>query len=422
MSSRVAIFSSDCHIGLSLPAHREYLESKYHAALDEYVRRVTPMVDSRERIKTSVRRFASVESFDRMCAFSEQVSANNELRIKELESDHVVAEVLFADASSVPFAGPFGYAEAVDGEGLELVLAGQRSHNRWLADFIDPARQVGVALVNYADVDAAVREVYWAAEAGLRSVALNGIQTNVPAPWHESYTPLWHALEETGLPVSLHAGSGTGLPSNLVDPDKPLDALLKVGSLVWAIQITEGLIGSHRPLWFFIWGGVLERHPGLKLVFTEQGSGWIPNAIGYMDWQWEYGAHSEDTLIPRRPSEYWQRQCFTGASIMTHYEVAHRREIGLSNMMFGTDFPHKEGTFGRTVPYLNHVLSGTDISEAEVRGLLGENAARCYGLDLAHLQSLAEDVGPTLEDLLVPSEIPLDEEAAMWAAKPSFLF
>jgi predicted TIM-barrel fold metal-dependent hydrolase len=198
--------------------------------------------------------------------------------------------------------------------------------------------------------------------------------------------------------------------------------LASFGALQWAINITEAGVSGHRPLWFFIWGGVLERHPRLKLVFTEQGSGWIANAVRYMDWQWEYGPHSEDTLIPRRPSEYWAEQCFVGSSIMTHYEVAHREEIGVANMMFGTDFPHSEGTFGKTVLYLNHVLSGTGITDAEVRALLGENAARCYGLDLSTLQSLADAVGPTMEDILAPTDAPLDPETIMWADKPSFLF
>ena len=51
--------------------------------------------------------------------------------------------------------------------------------------------------------------------------------------------------------------------------------------------------------------------------------------LAFMGWQWEYGSHSEDTLIPRRPIEYWARQCFTGASIMTHHEVAHRGRVAL---------------------------------------------------------------------------------------------
>jgi hypothetical protein len=129
------------------------------------------------------------------------------------------------------------------------------------------------------------------------------------------------------------------------------------------------------------------------------------------------------TLIPRRPSEYWAEQGFVGSSIMTHYEVAHREEIGVSNMMFGTDFPHAEGTLGKTVEYLNYTFSGTDATERELRAILGENAARCYGLDLAHLQSLADAVGPTVEELMTPVDTPVDDpETIMWANKPSFLF
>jgi hypothetical protein len=108
---------------------------------------------------------------------------------------------------------------------------------------------------------------------------------------------------------------------------------------------------------------------------------------------------------------------------MTHYEVAHRAEIGVANMMFGTDFPHAEGTFGKTVAYLNHILSGADVTEPELRALVGENAVRCHDLDLGHLQSIADAVGPTAEEILSPSAEPVaDPETVMWADKPSFLF
>jgi predicted TIM-barrel fold metal-dependent hydrolase len=423
MSTRIPIVSSDCHIGLALPAHKEYLESKYHAKLDDYIAMVSAMFEKRATQRATVRKYMTREKSERMRAFSDQVSRDNDRRIKELESDNVVGEVLFADGASVPFVGVFGMAEAIEGESLELALAGQRSHNRWLADFVDPSRQVGAALLNYADVAAAVRDVYWAAEAGLRTVCLNAIQTNVPPPWDHAFTPLWDAVEETGLPISIHAGAGTPPPSNAFTVGTGVDTLASFGALQWAVNITEAGFSSHRPLWFFIWGGVLERHPRMKLVFTEQGSGWIANAVRYMDWQWEYGPHSEDTLLPRRPSEYWAEQCFVGSSIMTHYEVAHRAEIGVANMMFGTDFPHAEGTFGKTVAYLNYILAGAHVSERELRALVGENAVRCYDLDLAHLQSIADVVGPTVDDILSPSAEPVDDpETVMWADKPSFLF
>jgi hypothetical protein len=58
-----------------------------------------------------------------------------------------------------------------------------------------------------------------------------------------------------------------------------------------------------------------------------------------------------------------------------------------------------------------------------VRALLGENAARCYGLDRAHLQALADGVGPTIEEIMTPDPSAGDDpETVMWADKPSFLF
>jgi predicted TIM-barrel fold metal-dependent hydrolase len=429
MSQRVAIVSSDCHAGLALPALKDFMESEFHEQLDEYIGQVEAMWKAAREAKVRYRRFVDTEAIESMLSFAEQVSTDNERRLKELEADRVVAEVLFADTTSVPFTWMFGYGEATGGEELRLALAGQRAYNRWLCEFVDPSRQAGVALLNYADVDASIEEVRKAAAHGVRSVSLNGIQTNVPPPWHPSYTPLWNAIEEAEMPISFHGGAGTGIPTNAnwkddaTTGDENEVAVGHYDAMTWATTYTEAALGGHRPLWFFIWGGVLERHPKLKLVFTEQGSGWIPKAVGFMNWQWDYGVNSEDKLLPRRPSEYYYEQCFAGASIMTNYEVAHRHEIGDANMMFGTDFPHPEGTAGRTVKYLNHVLSHTDITEAEARAIAGENCARVYGLDMAPLQALADTgVGPTLEEILTPLDDEVDPATEMWAAKASFLF
>ncbi len=415
MSARVAIISSDCHIGLALPYYKQYLEARYHAALDEQIPRLEKFLGLRQGNQSAARKYGSAANIDRQQAFYDQVSTDNLRRIKELEADNVVGEVLFPNTGSVPFTGGFlGSSYPVEGEDLELALAGQRAHNRWLADFVDPSRQVGVALLNYADVEASIREVHRAADHGLRSVGLNGIQANVPPPWHESYTPLWNTIEDTGLPISIHAGWGTPPPSNFHSAGRALD------SVAFALQITEGPFGAQRALWFFIWGGVLERHPKLKLVFTEQASGWIPRALRLMDWQWEYGPFYEETLIPLRPSEYWQRQGFVGTASMSRDEIAQRHDIGDANVMFGTDFPHLEGTFGRTVKFLNYVFSGSGVTETEVRAIIGENAARCYGLDMKVLQSLAEAVGPTIDELLVPSTVgDVDPQTAMWGNKPA---
>jgi len=65
--------------------------------------------------------------------------------------------------------------------------------------------------------------------------------------------------------------------------------------------------------------------------------------------------------------------------------------------MFGTDYPHAEGTWPNTRDWIRIALDG--VPEPEARKLLGENAARMYGIDLQSLTAHVERVGPEYSDL-----------------------
>ena len=74
-----------------------------------------------------------------------------------------------------------------------------------------------------------------------------------------------------------------------------------------------------------------------------------------------------------------------------------RESIGIDRLMFGTDYPHVEGTWPNTASRLRHTFGG--LPEAEVRAMLGDDAAEAYGFDLAKLAALAERVGPQVSEL-----------------------
>ena len=65
--------------------------------------------------------------------------------------------------------------------------------------------------------------------------------------------------------------------------------------------------------------------------------------------------------------------------------------------MWGTDYPHPEGTWPNTVARLRGDFG--DVPVDDTRQMLGETAARCYGFDLDALRPIAEKIGPTPDDL-----------------------
>jgi hypothetical protein len=104
-----------------------------------------------------------------------------------------------------------------------------------------------------------------------------------------------------------------------------------------------------------------------------------------------------DVPARRRPSEYWQSNCLSALSFVHKAEVAMRHQIGVETMAFGRDYPHTEGTWPNTAAWLNDAFAG--VPEDELRMMLGENVIRILGLDRAALASIAQRVGPRVDDV-----------------------
>ncbi|MCQ0016715.1 amidohydrolase family protein [Actinomadura madurae] len=177
------------------------------------------------------------------------------------------------------------------------------------------------------------------------------------------------------------------------------------------LYATEVSWWSARPMWFLIWTGVFERFPGLRFGAQECGLWWVANMLWQMDVAFErehgtkklasFGAH-----MKRRPSEYFDANCFVGGSTAKRRELADRHQIGVRNILWGNDFPHPEGSWPHTREWLTHMFA--DVPEDETRVMLGEAAVEMFGFDREELMAVARRIGP------LPSELGRDE-----ASRPS---
>ena len=380
---RYLLISADCHGGGSIDQYREYLDPQYRDEFDAWRGRYRNPYrdlqgDSRTRNWDDARRWS------------------------DLEADGQVAEVLFPN--TVPPFFPTGVVIARPPTDAEYPLrwAGLRAHNRWVADFCAeaPDRRAGIAQICLNDVDDAVREIEWARDAGLRGGVLI---PNVPpdhadlAPVYDPrYDPIWAACQDLGMPVNSH--SGTGLPEYGKHP---------FSQVLWVIETP---FFAHRPLWFMIMGGVFERFPRLRFVVTEAGASWIPTTLRQLD-----GLHAAMRMgrtgevgfdpaaaLPMKPSEYFHRNCWVGASFPSPVEGQARDRIGVDRYMWGSDYPHHEGSPPFSRESLRRAFAGV---EPEVmHRILAANAAEVYGFDLDRLAPLAALHGPTVAELAQPYE------------------
>ncbi len=236
----------------------------------------------------------------------------------------------------------------------------------------------------------------------------------LPELYSRTYDPIWAACAELGVPVNHHAGSASP-PLG----DEPAARAVFMVETTWF---------SHRALWHLVLGGAFRRHPGLRLVLTEQGSGWIPGVLDMLDYchgRLVAAASRSDTAearfgaglaagMGRPPSELWHDNCCVGAGFMRPHEVPLRDRIGVDKIMWGSDYPHDEGTYPYTREGLRYACA--DVPRAELAALLGGNAARVYGFDLGLLDPIAARVGPTVAEIAEPlREPPADATSPLFA-------
>ena len=404
MSDRYVLISTDSHAGPTEEVYREYMDPRHREAFDEAARQAEALSKYRnndEREKFLVEWNAELGQHGGM-----KGAYDAAVRDKEMDHDGVAAEVIFPDAdaagiggvSATPFTAGLGSAGKDD---PVLTLAGAWAHNRWLAEFCrnSPERRAGVAIVPMHDVAKAVELVEWAAGHDLHGgIMIPTKWVGLPSYNDPVYDPVWAAAAAAGLPVHTHSGVG---------PDA--DDYGYTPGLI-AIYATEAYWWAARPLWCLILGGVFERHPNLRYALAENGAWWVPDILSRMDSKW-VGDHATRKFGPAvfrsgltmKPSEYVNRNVFYAASVMGETEIQRRYEIGVDNLMWGSDYPHPEGSWPHTREWLADRFAAVPVDEA--RKILGATAAQLYHFDLAALQPHVERIGPTVAQIHGPAQL-----------------
>jgi predicted TIM-barrel fold metal-dependent hydrolase len=398
-SSRYLLISSDGHAGADLPDYKPYLAKEFHDEFDgwaagfhepwaDYDKEMADTED--ENLRLGVASAGSVYNWD------------SDLRIQSLEYQGIVAEVIFPN--TVPPFYPSGAITAPapsNAEEYRYRWAGVQAHNRWLVDFCNqaPGRRAGMAQVFLSDLDDAIAEARWAQEAGLSGVLVpSDHMSNLVNLFELRLDPFWAACAEIGIPVHRHAIA-------VGPPETP-----ELGPAVVALGVHETHLFFSRGLAHLMFGGVFERHPDLQFVFAETGCAWIAQELQKLDGAIITGRikgqaayplyHRAAEQLSMLPSEYFARNCHVGVSLMGTADVQARHQVGVDTLMWGADYPHHEGTFPHTTLALRWLFS--DLPEHEVRSMLGANAAGVYGFDAAELQTIADRVGPTVDEVAVP--------------------
>ncbi|HVX23205.1 MAG TPA: amidohydrolase family protein [Acidimicrobiales bacterium] len=397
--ARYMVVSVDAHVGPPTEAFAEYCPAKYRDDFDLAVRRAKEAMGPPGRtFETIAKKALGLKSVDpALLAAAERANLvagqwDPDARRADMDADGVSADVIFhgtQNGEQLPFVADALFVTSSGGNS-ELEAVGCRMYNRWLVDFVSgcPERHAGLAYVPWSDIDAAVEELAWAREAGLRGVNFPSPNQKRPYYYDPGYERFWAAAADLEMPLTTHAAGGDRWD-------------YEDGVLGQAFQIMELGFLARRSIWQLTFSGVFERHPKLKYVLTEARATWVNEVIRDMDYAYT------DTVnpalrerLPRLPSEYWMTHCFIGGSFLSHDEAALYPDRGAANIMWGSDYPHLEGTFPYTLPSLQATFAG--IRPDYVRPMIGLTAAKVYGLDVDYLNRLAAQIGPTEKQLSQP--------------------
>jgi predicted TIM-barrel fold metal-dependent hydrolase len=393
---RFLVISSDCHAGLPPEQYREYVDPQHRETFD------LALPIQKHMMEEASRQFLIADINAEWRKGREELLTgawDHEQRIKVLDGDGIAAEIIFPDGITEMNTPPFGAGISLPTENIvpELQWAGARAHNRWLAELCQmaPDRRVGVAIVLALwDVDEAVREVRWAREHGLKGVLLPCMWGRQAPYHHPKYDPLWAACQDQDMVIHFHSGPAT-TDEYFGSVPKADDAPELPGAM--GIYISEVVWWCARPLTFLLWGGIFERHPKLKVAITEGTSIWVPDYLELLDQRYSDTHYSQKlgdyrSHLSMKPSQYFARNVMIGASCMPRREAELRHDIGVANIMWGSDYPHPEGSWPYTRQQMIDTFHG--LPEDDISAILGGNAARFYGLDVQQLAPLSNRIGP----------------------------
>ena len=169
------------------------------------------------------------------------------------------------------------------------------------------------------------------------------------------------------MPIAIHEGSSVIVPT--LGSDRPFNPMI----LHAVSHSFEQMLACAQLIAF----GVLERHPGLRLVFLESSGGWGPFWLERLDEQTEsFGGFCPDLKL--RPSEYFARQCAISFEVDERTLPALAPFVGAGRIVWGSDYPHHDATFPGAVDTLRATIA--PLPPATQAKVLGLNAQGIYRL------------------------------------------
>lgn len=290
-------------------------------------------------------------------------------RLEDMDVNHVEASLCFP--SFPRFCGQT-FMEAKD---KKLALLCVQAYNDWMVDEWcgdSGGRLIPLTIIPLWDAELAAAEIHRNAARGVRAVCFSEIPPYLGLPSvHDAdgyWEPFVRACEETGTVINMHIGSSSKMPSTSDDAPAAVGSTLTFNNAMASMSD-----------WLF--SGLLEKFPTLKIAYSEGQIGWIPYILERADKVWEdnraWGGVADK--VPEPPSTYYYRQMY-GCFFDDEVGLEMLDRVGVSNITFETDYPHSDSTWPHTKEVAEKLMG--HLPDDVIRKLVRGNAIEMLGLDL----------------------------------------
>jgi predicted TIM-barrel fold metal-dependent hydrolase len=280
-----------------------------------------------------------------------------EARMADQKRDGVDAEVIY------PTVGML----LCNHENFDYKKACFDAYNLWIAEYCGahPDRLLGLGQTAMRSVEEGIEDVRKMKEMGLRGVMLPG-NPQVSDYDDPIYDPFWQATIDMDMPISFHILTSKSDGFKTRGP--------RINGFLSIIRGNQDLIGM------FIYSGVFQRNPKLKLVCVEADAGWVPHFMYRADHA--YKRHRSWMLkheLEKMPSEYFREHVYT--TFQDDYIAFQMKDMcNVKRLMWANDFPHSDSTW----PWSQDVLAEQtkNLTAQEKDDILHDNAAELYHMNI----------------------------------------
>ncbi len=301
------------------------------------------------------------------------------LRLEDMDTDGIDQAVLFG-------GGPLGTLDN------DLYMASYEAYQNWVMDWAqaDPRRLYPVGYVPMRDIDETIAQIQRLAKKGFRAINLPAFPQN-PEAWKTTsgvaalkdgqvsaltgdpkgalqyYQPefdrLWAVICDLDLTVTMHLG---GRVPRFGDARHFL------------ADMPMSKTAMAEPIGIFIFNGIFQRFPKLRLAQVESGVGWFAWYCEYATRTWEKQRFWTKSTLTQSPAFYMDQNVY-GSFIQDRIGILLRHEPGGRNIMWSSDYPHSETTFPNSHAIILRDFAG--VPDEDIRDIICNRAHKLYRLD-----------------------------------------